>query len=278
MFQIFFTDLDGTLLDHHSYDYSPARPALNQLKQEHVPLILSTSKTAAEIIPFRLEIDNQDPFIVENGGGIFIPEGYFSSIPIETRKVGRFLSISHAPSYNQLQASLALLADQHNLKVESFAEMTPSRLSEISGLSEDHAQLSLQREFDLPFLILDGSLNASQFKGEAHKLGLRLTQGGRFLHLGGDANKGQAVTQLLELCHINHEDSVQSIGLGDSENDLSMLQAVHIPIVIPNPHIQSTWATQLPSARIARAPGPEGWNEVVLSLLGEKADRLTPDH
>ncbi len=267
MFQIFFTDLDGTLLDHRSYDYSPARPALNQLKQEHVPLILSTSKTAAEIIPFRLEIDNQDPFIVENGGGIFIPEGYFSSIPLETRQVDHFLSISHAPSYLQLQESLARLADQHNLKVESFAEMTPSRLSEISGLTVDHAQLSLQREFDLPFQILEGTLNASQLDEAAHKLGLRLTQGGRFLHLGGDANKGQAVTQLLELYRINHEGSIRSIGLGDSENDLSMLQAVHIPVVIPNPLSQSPLATQLPSARIAPAPGPEGWNEAVLSLL-----------
>ena len=124
MFQIFITDLDGTLLDHHTYDYSPAWPALHRLKKEHAPLILSTSKTAAEIIPFRLEIDNHDPFIVENGGGIFIPEGYFSSIELETREVGRFLVISHAPAYTQLQESLAQLAERHNVKVESFAEMT----------------------------------------------------------------------------------------------------------------------------------------------------------
>ena len=268
MFQIFITDLDGTLLDHHTYDYSPARPALTKLKKEHVPLVLSTSKTAAEIIPFRLEIENQDPFIVENGGGIFIPKGYFSSIPLETREVGRFLAISHAPSYTQLQSSLAQLADQHNVQVESFPQMTPSRLAEVSGLSEDQAQLALQREFDLPFRILDESFNASQLEEEVHQLGLRLTRGGRFLHLGGDVNKGQAVIQLLELYRINHEGALRSIGLGDSENDLSMLEAVHIPVVIPNPYSQSPLAAQLPSARIAPAPGPEGWNEEVLALLG----------
>jgi mannosyl-3-phosphoglycerate phosphatase len=267
MFQIFITDLDGTLLDHHTYDYSPAWPALHRLKKEYAPLILSTSKTAAEIIPFRLEIDNHDPFIVENGGGIFIPEGYFSSIELETREVGRFLVISHAPGYTQLQESLAQLAERHNVKVESFAEMTPSRLAAITGLSEDQAQLSLKREFDLPFQILDESFNPSQLEEEAHKLGLRLTQGGRFLHLGGDTNKGQAVTQLLELYQLNHREAVRTIGLGDSENDLSMLEAVHIAVVIPNPHSQSPLTTQLPSARIAQAPGPEGWNQVVLSLL-----------
>ncbi len=268
MLQIFITDLDGTLLDHGTYDYSPALPALNRLKKEQIPLILSTSKTAAEIIPFRLEIENQDPFIVEDGGGIFIPKGYFSSIPFQTREVGRFLAISHAPPYTHLQEALANLADQHDLEVESFAEMTPSRLAEISGLTEQQAQLALEREFDLPFRILEGSFHASQFEEEARKLGLRLTQGGRFLHLGGDVDKGQAVTRLLELYQINHEETVQSIGLGDSENDLSMLEAVQISVVIPNPRSQSPLASQLPSARIAGAPGPEGWNEVVLELLG----------
>ena len=271
MFQIFITDLDGTLLDHRTYDYSPAWPALSKLKAAHVPLILSTSKTAAELIPFRLEIDNQDPFIVENGGGIFIPEDYFSSIGLETREAGRFLVISHAPSYPQLQESLSELAEGLNLKVESFAEMTPSRLAAITGLNEDRAKLSLDREFDLPFRILNESFNSTQLAEEAKKLGLRLTQGGRFLHLGGDTNKGQAVTQLLELYQLNHQEPLRSIGLGDSENDLSMLEAVHLAVVIPNPHSQSPLKTQLPSARIAQAPGPEGWNQVVLSLL-EKTD------
>ncbi len=261
------TDLDGTLLDHQTYDHLPARPALTKLNAMRVPLILASSKTAAEIIPFRRAIENQDPFIVENGGGIFIPRDYFSSIPLETREVGHFLTISNAPSYRQLQESLAQLADQHNLEVESFAQMPPSRLAEISGLSEDQARLALQREFDLPFRILRGTFHSSQFAEASHRLGLRITRGGRFLHLGGDVNKGQAVTQLLELYQHNHEETIQSIGLGDSENDLPMLEAVHIPVVIPNPSSQSPLASRLPSAHIARAPGPEGWNQVILSLL-----------
>ncbi|MCG8099497.1 MAG: mannosyl-3-phosphoglycerate phosphatase, partial [Candidatus Thiodiazotropha taylori] len=32
-----FTDLDGTLLDHHSYDFSPALPALRLLKENQIP-------------------------------------------------------------------------------------------------------------------------------------------------------------------------------------------------------------------------------------------------
>ena len=33
------TDLDGSLLDHHSYDFAPAAPWLARLKQLGVPVI-----------------------------------------------------------------------------------------------------------------------------------------------------------------------------------------------------------------------------------------------
>ena len=48
---IFFSDLDGTLLDHENYDWSAAKPALSELKRQGLPLILASSKTAAEIAP-----------------------------------------------------------------------------------------------------------------------------------------------------------------------------------------------------------------------------------
>ena len=47
------TDLDGSLLDHHSYDFSPAKPWLARLKQLGVPVIPVTSKTRAELIHLR---------------------------------------------------------------------------------------------------------------------------------------------------------------------------------------------------------------------------------
>ncbi len=56
MLKIVFSDLDGTLLDHRTYDYTPALPALASLQEKQIPLVFCTSKTAAEIMPFRTEI------------------------------------------------------------------------------------------------------------------------------------------------------------------------------------------------------------------------------
>ncbi len=279
MLKILITDMDGTLLDHQTYDYSPARPALAKLKEKNIPLVLCTSKTAAEVLPFRAQIENEDPFIVENGGGLYIPNSYFSTIPFETRQIDHFLVISRGRPYSELQEALARISDEYGLVVESFQRMTASELAEQSGLSLAQAGRSLRREFDLPFRILSQNCSRRQLEEEVQRVGLRLTQGGRFFHLSQDREKGEAVAQLIELYQINHGGPVQSIGLGDSHNDLSMLREVHVPVIIPNPHSMAPLSDELPAAQRAHAPGPKGWNDVVLSLLVdermEKGAKLT---
>jgi len=120
MLKIVFSDLDGTLLDHRTYDYSPALPALEKLQEKQIPLVFCTSKTAAEMIPFRTEIKNEDPFIVENGGGIYIPKSYFANLPVETRRSDHFLVISRGLPYTQLQEILARISGECGLTVHSF--------------------------------------------------------------------------------------------------------------------------------------------------------------
>lgn len=69
MKKLLFTDLDGTLLDHHDYDYSAALPAISELNAQGIPWIMTTSKTAAEVIELKQEIDNPYAFIVETVPG-----------------------------------------------------------------------------------------------------------------------------------------------------------------------------------------------------------------
>lgn len=267
MLKIVFSDLDGTLLDHRTYDYSPALPALEKLQEKQIPLVFCTSKTAAEMIPFRTEIKNEDPFIVENGGGIYIPKSYFANLPVETRRSDHFLVISRGLPYTQLQEILARISGECGLTVHSFDQLTASKLAESSGLSLEQAQRSLQREFDLPFSIVSPHPNRSQLEEKVQQLGLKVIQGGRFLHLSSNSGKGRAVAQLIGLYQANRGGQVLSMGLGDSRNDLSMLEEVDIPVIIPNPHSIAPLADELPGGHRAHTPGPKGWNDAVLSLL-----------
>ena len=64
------SDVDGTLMDH-SYDLSPARETIKKLQILSIPVILCTSKTAAEVKVIRNELNLTDPYIVENGAAIY---------------------------------------------------------------------------------------------------------------------------------------------------------------------------------------------------------------
>ncbi|MFQ5696467.1 MAG: mannosyl-3-phosphoglycerate phosphatase, partial [Terriglobia bacterium] len=47
---IVFTDLDATLLDHQTYSWAAAEPALRRLRLLGIPLVFCTSKTRAEVL------------------------------------------------------------------------------------------------------------------------------------------------------------------------------------------------------------------------------------
>jgi HAD superfamily hydrolase (TIGR01484 family) len=58
---VVFTDLDGTLLDHHTYEWTAARPALQRLTQTGTPCVFVTSKTRAEVEFWRTAMVNPIP-------------------------------------------------------------------------------------------------------------------------------------------------------------------------------------------------------------------------
>jgi predicted mannosyl-3-phosphoglycerate phosphatase (HAD superfamily) len=77
------TDLDGTFLDEEDYSFRESLPALRAAEERGIPVVFCSSKTRAEIEHLRKAAKVTDPFIVENGGAIFVPEGYF---PITTEE------------------------------------------------------------------------------------------------------------------------------------------------------------------------------------------------
>ena len=88
-----FTDLDGTLLDHDTYEWSPARPMLDRIREEGWPLVFVTSKTRAEVEGLRTEMEVDEPFIVENGAAAFFPPRYGDlELPGEVRADGRIVA------------------------------------------------------------------------------------------------------------------------------------------------------------------------------------------
>ena len=267
---IIFTDLDATLLDHHTYSFEAALSALKKIKDRNIPLILTSSKTRAEIEKLRTKLQNQDPFIVENGGAIYIPEKYFLIQFSFQKKQDGYLVIELGTPYPKLRQACEIIQSKTGLSLVGFGDLTPEKLVNKTGLSLEEAQLAIKRQYDEPFLI-ENEINESKFeqiKKIVSDLGLKLTIGGRFYHLTGENDKGKAVRMLISIFEKEWGGEITTIGIGDSLNDLPMLQAVDTAILVQTPtgeYDKAVLAKIEPT--LAKGIGPEGWNEAVLKII-----------
>jgi mannosyl-3-phosphoglycerate phosphatase len=246
------TDLDGSLLDDN-YDFAPAKPALAALIAAGAPLVLASSKTRAEMVPIASRLRTRSPMIVENGGAILIPT-----------EEGGYRTLAHGVPHAQLRRALEEIGRECGAAVRGFSSLTPDAVAYLTGLEPKAAVLALAREHDEPFVLGDES-QAPAVAAAAERRGLRVTRGGRFFHLTGTIDKGEAFAELLRLLGRPAE----TVGLGDARNDRGLLEAVDRPIIVPRTdgQLDSDLAARLPHAEVAPAPGPLGWNAAIQVVL-----------
>lgn len=265
---IIFTDLDGTLLDAATYSFEKAMPALSLILEMDIPLICCSSKTKKEIELYRTLLANHHPFITENGGGIFIPEGYFSPVvmPLEipVTKEGGYLVMRLGTGYETLRQALRELRED-GFAVNGFGDMTADEVAEITGLSVEEAAMAKKRDSDEPFLF-DGPDDEVELLVKAvENKGFFVTQG-KYFHILGNNDKGKAVAILTEMFEKKFG-QVITVGVGDSPNDLPMLQRVDHPLLVMKPDGRHDPRIRIEGLMMVNGIGPEGWNIAVLNLL-----------
>lgn len=269
---VLYSDLDGTFLDHQSYSFQESWPALKLAQANGVPVVFCSSKTSAEMEAVRRETGTKDPFVVENGGAIYVPADFFKFKLGGSLKRDGFQIIELGTSYDVLVNALAQLAKELGLCIRGFHGMTAEAVAAECGLTLDQALLARLREYDEPFLLESASAEGlERLSVRARQLGLRVTRGGRFFHLAGDNDKGHAVRVLNDFFQRQRGEH-HTVGLGDSLNDLPMLQAVDSPILVQRPDrsYDSDVVRELPGVCLADGVGPIGWNNAVAEILREK--------
>ncbi|MEM9553589.1 MAG: HAD-IIB family hydrolase [Acidobacteriota bacterium] len=251
---IVFTDLDGTLLDHDDYSWRAAAPAIERLRRLGVPLSLCSSKTRVEMESIRRDLDNHDPFVVENGAAI-----YGAGEGTEPELL--------APPRLKWLETLHTIRQRRGFRFVGFADFTLDEIREHTGLGAAAARAAAQRDGTEPLLWLDEHHAPDDLARALAPHGLRLVQGGRFWHvMGKDVDKGYAVRRLAAR-YRGCAPRLRTVALGDSANDVGMLRAVDHPVVIPRPHGPALDPGPLPGLLRAPSPGPVGWRWAIDHLL-----------
>lgn len=242
---LIFTDLDGTLLDHDSYRFDEASLMLDYLKMHHIPLIIVTSKTKKEVIRLQKLLEIEAPCIIENGAGILIPRS------------GGYETIAMGQDYKAIRRAFERYAK--TVAMRGFSDMSAEEIAACTNLPVGQAADARERLFTEPFILEDESA-LDALRELADRDGLSVVQGGRFYHLitrGQD--KAAAIRYLIKYYEEASGHAFKTVALGDSANDLTMLQSVETPILIPRPD-GSYLSCDIPHLIRAPAPGPSGWN------------------
>ncbi len=261
---IIFTDLDGTLLDHHSYSYDEARPGLQLIRDHKAPLVMVSSKTFDEMILLHGELRLSGPFIFENGGGIaWKSEATDGPDPFRLEINGK--------TARELEELFPVAEDILNFRGIPLSAMSPEEVAENTGLPLERARLARKRRASLPFLIKEESplqeIDLDKACTLLKKYNLSITRGGRFYHLITlGASKGSAIKMVLDhYTEISHAEPITSVGIGDSENDLSMLKSVGRPFLVRR-HDGTHLHSDLPGIVYTDNAGPAGFTEAISSL------------
>ncbi|RME32864.1 MAG: HAD-IIB family hydrolase [Gammaproteobacteria bacterium] len=267
---VIFTDLDGTLLDGN-YRCDPAQPLLQRLRELGIPVVFASSKTRAEVERLRRDLGNRDPYIVENGAAILIPEGLLGEEPARAGCVRSRGVWQYAPARQRTEILTVLgrLRQEHGFRFRAFHDLDPGRLAAITGLDPEAAALALRRQASEPLEWKDSPARLDRFRELLRQEGLELVRGGRFLHVQDPAcDKGRAMLWLLGLYARHRGAAVRSIALGDSENDRQMLELADVAVVVPGAAGERLSLQRREGVVVAPAPGPAGWARALSRLLG----------
>ncbi len=222
-------------------------------------------KTRAEQEVYRQELGIPDPFIVENGGAIFIPQGYFPFSFDYDKAKGGYQIIELGSPYHEIRGILEQIRVEVGINFRGFGDMSVEEVAKDAGLDLEAARRAKEREYDETVKPIGNPEEIDRVLKAIKKAGLNYTHGGRYYGVMGANDKGRAVGILARLFR-KKLGRVETVGIGDSANDLPMLVAVDTPILVEKP---GGWWEEvgLPCLNRTEGVGPQGWSRAIKELI-----------
>jgi mannosyl-3-phosphoglycerate phosphatase family protein len=266
---IVFTDIDGTLIEHHNYDYSIAKNALKILKKYKIPVIFCSSKTFDEQTKLQNELGLSEPFIIENGSAIVIPKNYFSHISDNQIVIDNdyTLIILSKKTQEEIRLLKKYLEEKFNLSIFGFAEADDDHINVVSGLEGENIKKAKNKLFTET--IIFPKLFETQILNFINRQGFQVSQGGRFLTIQDtNVNKGKAIKKILEIYEQNNLALYTTIGIGDNYNDIAMLEVVDKPFLVQK--FDGNWV-DITIKNLEKVPaiGPAGFEIVAKKIVSD---------
>ena len=232
---IVYSDLDGCFLDRDTYSYDKTIEYAQKIIDSDNMLIFCSSKTYEEIFDIMNNIDRQMPFIVENGGGIYIPNkyNYLKSEKYSIKNNGRLINLTN----NNIDIYNAIINIRNETGIEmlTYQDLTISAICSITGLNKYQAAFAKNRNFSETIITPLNNRDIKVLESRLNQLNLTCTNGSRYYTVHpNDINKGKAALMLFECIKNMKIVNDITIGIGDSSNDESLLSITDMSYLLKN--------------------------------------------
>jgi len=277
---IISTDLDGTLLDHHSYSWAAAKPALRAIRASGASLVLNTSKTFDEALDLQKELGLDSPLIVENGSLLYLPVNK-SIFDVDAAQIvgddnvpadNGFYRVSFGIGRADILAIAHGLRTEHGYAYTGFSDWAVAQIAESTGLNYEQAKRASRKQCSEPFIWEDTETRLEEFVSQLNKQGVKVLKGGRYFHLQGDCDKATPLIWLRNKLNAIKYGVADDVGalklicLGDNHNDVAMLEVADTAICVKSP-VNDYPEIKNNNTLYTHLEGPRGWNAQILELL-----------
>ena len=247
---IFFSDIDGTLINNNSFNYGKNIETIKELLNANHYVIFNSSKTFAEIDHILKSENLSIPFICETGGAVYCPRGFFGES--EERR-GDYDVIFESAKISDFSKKIEpILLSKFKDEMLFFNHMSLKMKERFSGLSGKDLERASSRNFSILF-------------------NLTIIKGGRFSHICSNFNKYSAMKFILKkISHNSPEQIYRTVGIGDSSNDIEMLNQTDYKCVVQSVNNTSLIAGLTSKNFIlSTTQAPEGWQECVDNIFDQ---------
>jgi mannosyl-3-phosphoglycerate phosphatase len=273
---IILTTFDSSLFNVKDESYQLVKTAISFLQARKIPLITITNKTQAEIEELNLVLNLKESLIVEYGSAVLIPLKCDHFLVSETSLDGEYYVKQLGCTYIEARAALKVIQSIVRINnLRGFGDLSETEIQALTGLSIKEVKQAKTREFSEMF-VTPQDVDKKEIIATAEEFGFQALIGDNLSCLvGAEASVKEAVNWLkTNYQPLNPLAKVVTVGLANSNNsnnDLEMLEAVDIPVMIANQkEIDSNLIVK--EWRTTGATGLAGWVEAVNVICQEYCD------
>ena len=266
---IFFSDIDGTIINNNSFCYGNNIKIIKELLDAGHYVIFNSSKTFYEI-EYILKKENLSiPFICETGGAAYCPKGFFRD---NLNRRGDYDIVFESAKTSDFYMDIkAILLEEFKDELLFFDDMSLKMKEKFSGLYEKDLERASKRDFSILFKWHADNKKLNKLKSILQDFNLTIIQGGRFFHICSNFDKYSAMQHILSFITHNFPHQIfKTVGIGDSSNDIEMLNQTDYKCIVQSINNTSLIAGLSKKKFIlSTTQAPEGWQECIENVFNE---------